>query len=196
MSNIINEQLRIYCGMRLDQVNAFLDLYEGRMMPPDRFAWFVRAGLIVPKADPKNKLAHTLTNIGDLMRARIIAIQNETYHQAPSKFTHEELAALSTNVTRLARKQLPKSMELKSIHLKALVKAARNPGIVLCSLVDVFGADSIGLLIAKKIIGRTDEHIELKTRHVPLYPLTQGLSLLNWCLNEIVLNGEQKWKKT
>lgn len=196
MSNSISEQLRIYCGMHLDKAHAFLDLYDGKVIASHQFIAFGAAGLIVPKNDPKNKMAHTLTNTGDLMRARIVAIQNSTYHEAPSKFTPEELTALAGNVTRLARKKMPKSLGIKSIHLKLLVKTARHPGIVLCSLVDVFGADAVGLLISKRIVGREDEHVGLTTKHVPLYPLTQGLSLLNWCLNEIGLNGEQKWEKS
>jgi hypothetical protein len=191
MSNpMIEQQLKTYCGMSKTQADAFMALYQGKVIHFNQFLAFVGSGLATRQADPTNKLAHQLTESGLLMLARIASIEAGSFSVAPSKFTPEELTALSGNVTRLTRMKMPKMMGLRSAHLKALIAVARQPGIVLRSLLEVYDASTLGLLMSKSIIGRADEQADIKIKHMPLYPLMQGLSILNWCLNELELEVE------
>lgn len=190
MSDLVTEQLRIYCGMSKVQADAFLSLYDGKIIHLNQFSAFVGAGLITRRKDPDNKLAHLVTNVGFLMLARIATIQKGTFSGVKPKFTPEELTALSENVTRMAQMTLPKTLGLRSAHLKALVTVARHPSIVLRSVISVHDADTVGLLMSKSMIGCTETHLDLSSKHLPLYVLTQGLSLLNWCLNDLKLKGE------
>lgn len=143
----------------------------------------------VPGPTPKSQ-AHTVTNVGYLMLARIAEIRKGIYVGAEPNFTPPELEALSNNVTKLARAQLPRAHGLRSEHVKALVAVARSPGIVLRSLLQVYSPETVGLLIARDLVGCVDPGIDPASRYLPVHPLTGGLTILNWCLNQIRMEGE------
>ncbi len=189
MSYFKNHQLSTYCGLNSEQAADFLKLYKGEIIHQNRFSGFVGGGLI-RRGPGTGKQAHTVTNIGFVVLDRIRLIQQGTFSAEKAEFLDEELSALSNNVTRLARLDMPKSYGLRSEHLKALIATARQPGIVVCALLNVYAADAVGLLISRDLVGSRDAAGETSAKHNPLYLYVKGQTLLTWCLDKVKLAGE------
>lgn len=194
MSYEINIKLGLYCGLSESQAAALLKLHDGGKIHQNQFKSFVASGLVVAQKDQVNKQACTFTDTGSEIFSRMWAIQNRlgTFVPMESKFTPDELNALAQNAGRLARKALPKQLGLRAAHMKVLVEVGRHPGIVIGALLKNFGADEVGLLLARNLVGGSDDVLPSArgARYTSLHLETKALSLLNWCLNEIKLAGE------
>lgn len=195
MSEIEN-QLQTYCNMSLSQADALMQLYLGQHIHQNQFEAFIGAGLLMRRKDAKDKQAHIINQVGWFVLTRIRAIQGMTYMPAAPHFTSDELTALANNPGEMARMSLPKGMGLRSAHMKALTAVARHPGLMKGTLLRNFSMDVVVHLENRKLIELVGDEVPLASKYSPRYLSTQGLSVLNWCLNQIKLDDEEKWKKT
>ena len=183
----INELVGLYCGMNAEQASEFLVMFVAdRKINQRRLMAFSAAGLVATKGDQVY-----MTPAGLTIKERILAIRNGTFLSAKPRFTTDELTALAENAGRLARKALPKARGLRSAHMKALAIVARHPGIVTGALLKNFSTADVGLLFSCSLIASTDIDFDQVIKYAPLSLTTQGLSLLNWCLNEIKLLDDE-----
>lgn len=192
----IEHQLNTYCNMNDSQANALMKLYLGEHIHQNQFEAFVGAGLVMRRNDPKDKQAHIISQAGWLVLTRIRTIRMMTYVPSSPSFTADELVALANNPGKMARMSLPKGKGLRSAHMKALTAVARHPGLMKGTLLQNFSTDIISHLDNKLLIELVGGDVPPASKYSPRCLSTEGLSVLNWCLNQFKLDGEDKWEKS
>jgi hypothetical protein len=194
MSEIEN-QLLTYCNMNPSQADALMKLYLGEQIHQNQFEAFVGSGLIMRRNNPNDKQAHMINQAGWFALTRIKAIRGMTYAPEQPHFTTDELIALTKNPGAMARMSRPKGQGLRSAHMKALTAVARHPGLMKGTLLRNFSFDIVNHLDNRLLIELVGGDVPLASKYSPRRLSTQGLSMLNWCLNQIKLDGEDKWEK-
>lgn len=194
MSEIEN-LLQTYCNMNLSQADALVQLSLGKHIHQNQFEAFIGAGLVMRRPGPKGEQPHAINQVGLFVLTRVRAIQEKTYIPAKPRFMADELVALANNPGKMARMSLPKGQMLRSAHMKALTITARHPGLMKGTLLKNFSMDVISHLENRRLIELVGNEVPVSSKYSPRCLSTQGLSVLNWCLSQIGLDGEDKWGK-